>query len=210
MTHPRTLIREHMARELVRRGAWADSVFVSRSTPFSDEDHFPNVCVYTDGERTRNALGQQLLEQELSLLIEIRVARTPDEHQPWRHVDGLPSHPAQTTAADRELDDCCEAIESIVFSQFSNTSVVVEGQEITTDEISEVNTEIARSAEGEVPYVLAQIEFKLIYRACYPVPDVNTCPLEKILGEQRHRVCGVEGRGIHVTAYTPQPPQGAC
>ncbi|NVM87630.1 hypothetical protein FHT32_001269 [Variovorax sp. SG517] len=210
MTHPRTLIREHMARELVRRGAWADSVFVSRSTPFSDEDHFPNVCVYTDGERTRNALGQQLLEQELALLIEVRIARTPDAHQPWRHVDGLPSHPAQTTAADRELDECCEAIESIVFGQFSNTSVVVEGQKITIDEISEVNTEIARSSEGEVPYVLAQIEFKLVYRACYPVPNVNTCPLEKVLGELRHRVCGVEGQGIHANAYTPQPPQGAC
>jgi hypothetical protein len=210
MTHPRTLIREHMARELVRRGAWADAIFVCRSTPFTDEDHFPNVCVYTDGERTRNTLGQQLLEQELSLLIEIRVARTPDMHQPWRHVDGLPAHPGQTASADRELDECCEVIESIVFSQFSNTSVDVEGQRITTDEISEVNTDIARSAECDVPYVFAQIEFKLIYRACYPEPEVDTCPLEKVLGEQRHRVCGVEGLGIHVTASTPQPPQGAC
>ncbi len=210
MTHPRTLIREHMARELVRRGAWADAIFVCRSTPFTDEDHFPNVCVYTDGERTRNTLGQQLLEQELSLLIEIRVARTPDMHQPWRHVDGLPAHPGQTASADRELDECCEVIESIVFSQFSNTSVDVEGQRITTDEISEVNTDIARSAEGDVPYVFAQIEFKLIYRACYPEPEVDTCPLEKVLGEQRHRVCGVEGLGIHVPASPPQPPQGAC
>jgi hypothetical protein len=210
MTHPRTLIREHMARELVRRGAWADAVFVCRSTPFTDEDYFPNVCVYTDGERTRNALGQQLLEQELSLLIEVRVARTPDMHQPWRHVDGLPPQPGQGASADRELDECCEAIESIVFGQFSNTSVDVEGQRITTDEISEVNTDIARSAEGEIPYVFAQIEFKLIYRACYPIPDVASCPLEKVLGELRHRVCRAEGLGIHVTASTPQPPQSAC
>ena len=58
--------------------------------------------------------------------------------------------------------------------------------------------------------MLAQVEFKLVYRACYPVPDVNTCPLEKVLGELRHRVCGAEGQGIHANAYTPQPPQGAC
>lgn len=212
MAHTRTLIREHLARELVRRGAWADAVYVGRSTPIDGDSHFPNVCVYTPSERTRGVLSDQVLEQELSLQLEVRARRESDMLQPWRHVDGLPAHPALAADADRSLDDACEALERIVFALYSNCTLTIEGTQIWIDQVAEVNTEINHSADGEVPFTQAQIEFKLIYRSCYPAPDPQACPLEKFFGEIQPVTCNplASASPMRVSWDNPAGTAGLC
>ena len=189
MNHPRTLIREHMARTLVRNGAWADAVFVSRTTPISEDDHFPNVCIYTQSERTRETTSAHTARQEVSLLIEVRERRDANMLQPWRHIDGLPNIGAQTSSADRLLDDACLAIENLVFKTFSQRDLVIDGVQIFFHPITEVNTDITQSGDGIVPFCMAQIEFKLTYEACFDLPEVDTCPLLNLLGEIRQTPC---------------------
>lgn len=210
MTHPRTLIREHAAREIVRRGAYSEAVFVNRVAPFSDEDHFPNVCIYTDNESTAKVVNAQNFDQQLILLFEIRERRSPDMLQPWRAIDGMPAHPAQVTCADRLLDDVCEQIEAVVFAAFNLATFTVEGQKIQTGEITEVNTEISRGGDGDVPYMLAQLEFKLSYQACYPAAPIDTCPLEHFFGVQRHNTNGIEGQSVPVSLFRPSLPETTC
>ena len=190
MTHPRQLIREHIARELVPRGAWDRAVFVNRRTPIDQEDHFPNLCIYTQSERTSDKLNNDVRRQELALLIEVRTQRVPDMLQPWRHIDGLPAHPAQTTPADATLDDACEAVEQVVFGLFGRPGrITVRGVEIDFEGIEEVNTDISGSAEGEVPHELAQLEFRLHYYACTPEIESDTCPLTSLFGRITPVVC---------------------
>ena len=83
MTHTRTLVREHLARELVKRGAWKDSIYVDRATPIDDQDNWPNVCIFTQSERTTERKGNGSWMQELSLLIEVRERRQPDMDNAW-------------------------------------------------------------------------------------------------------------------------------
>ena len=190
MTHPRQLIREHIARELVRRGAWDRAVFINRRTPIDQEDHFPNLCIYTQSERTSDKLNNDVRKQELALLIEVRTQRAPDMLQPWRHIDGLPAHPAQTTPADATLDDACEAVEQVVFGLFGRPGrIALRGTEIDFEGIEEVNTDISGSADGEVPHELAQLEFRLHYYACTPEPGPDTCPLTRLFGQVIAKVC---------------------
>lgn len=204
MTHPRTLVREHLARALVRHGAWEDALFINRAAPISDDEHYPNVCIYTQTERTVRMLNAHEAEKELSLLIEVRERRR-DMLCPWPAVDGLPSKPATTQHADRLLDDCCEQIEAIVVALFSKTRLVIDGIEIDFQQLGEINTDISQSGEGVVPYTLAQIECKLIYRHCYAPLDLDTCPLQALLGVIQHTGCTtVPGQPVGTHAYPPQ------
>lgn len=214
MTHPRTLIREDLGRELVRRGAWADAVFVDRATPIEEEDVWPNVCVYTQTDRTSEFLTNAARRQELSLLVEVRAKRPNGVHQAAA-IEGMHHHPAQTGKASRLLDDACEVIEKIVFERYNNRTVELEGQTLIFDPISEINTDLSRNAEGEVPHVMAQIEFKLLYTACFPPLPPQTCPLEFVWGEINHVTCNpadpLNGkRSVGLSAQTPQPELGTC
>lgn len=204
MTHPRTLVREHLARALVRNGAWADALFINRAAPISDDEHYPNVCIYTQNERTLRMINAHEAEKELDLLIEVRERRR-DMLCPWPAVQGLPSKPATTQHADRLLDDCCEQIEAIVVALFSKSRLVIDGIEIDFQQLGEINTDISQSGEGVVPYTLAQIECKLIYRHCYAPPDPDTCPLGHLLGEIRHTGCtGTPGEPAYISALPSQ------
>lgn len=213
-SHPRTLVREHLARELVNRGAWADAVFVDRATPIEEEEVWPNVCIYTNSDRTSEFLTNDVRKQELSLLVEIREKR-PQRHLQQPAIEGMPFKPAQTGSATRLLDDACSAIEQLVFELFNNTRVTVEGQELLFDPLTEINTDLLRSAEGEVPHVLAQIEFKLIYQACFENPGPSTCALERFFGDIRHKTCNpadpLNGQpGVGLAVVKPQPELGNC
>lgn len=209
--HTRTLVREHIARQLVNAGAWVDSVYVDRATALSEDEPWPNICIYTQAERTKEVLGPLTRKQELSLLIEVRDKRTPDMQQHWRrNVEGLPNHPAQTGDASRKLDDACLIIEQVVFQTFSRKRLVLEGYTLDFDQIAEINTDLARSAEGEVPHVLAQIEFKLNYAACTEKVDIASCPLELMFGGVHYKTCNPEDPlngqvAVALTRHTPQP-----
>jgi hypothetical protein len=211
MTHTRTLVREHIARQLVNAGAWADAIYIDRATALSDDENWPNICIYTQTERTKQTLGPNTRKQTLSLLIEVRERRTPDMQQHWRrNVEGMPQHPAQTGDASRKLDDACKVIEDLVIQLFSKKRLVLEGTTLDFDQIDEVNTDLARSAEGEVPHVLAQIEFKLDYAACTDRVDLASCPLELMFGEIRFQTCKpndpMNGQvAVALTRHTPQP-----
>lgn len=209
--HTRTLVREHLARQLVNAGAWDSAIYLDRATALSDDDTWPNICIYTQSERTQQTLGPLNRKQELSLLVEVREKRTPDMVQYWqRNVAGMPQHAAQTGDASRLLDDACNIIEQIVFNLFNRKRLVLENTTLEFDQISEVNTDLARSAEGEVPCVLAQIEFKLVYTACTERIDLASCPLEKIFGEVRFQTCKPSdpmnnALAVALTRHTPQP-----
>lgn len=205
MTHPRTLVREHIARLLVRNGAWADALFVDRSAPISEDDHFPNVCIYTQSERTLEVPNDHEFKQELNVLIEVREMRRADMAAPWANIEGLPKQPAQAHNASRLLDDACEAIEGLVVAEFSRTRLVIEGVELDFEQINEINTDISHSGEGSVPYALAQIEFKLCYRKCFDAKVLDTCPLEYMLGEMRHTGCTTEGAAVPIQTRHLQP-----
>jgi hypothetical protein len=190
--HSRTLVREHLGRELVRRGAWQACVWIDRATPIQEEDPWPNVCVYTNTDRTSETFGDDAKKQELSLLVEVRARREPNGQNHGAAIDGMPEHPAQTGKASEILDTACAAIERIVFENFNNRTLLLEGQSLIFDLIAEVNTDLQRNSDGEVPHVMAQIEFKLIYTACFPPLPPETCPLELVLGEILHKTCDPE------------------
>jgi hypothetical protein len=190
MTHTRTLVREHLARELVNRGAWKDSIYVDRATPIEEDDNWPNVCIYTQSERTVESSGNSAWRQELSLLVEVRHRREADMSNAWsRNIPGMPNHGAQTADASRLLDDACKVIEQIVVQTFSRRNVKIEGENIRFEQIASLVTDITRSADGEIPYLLAQIEFKLMYEKCVDPLPLDTCPLEHIFGEQIIKTC---------------------
>lgn len=189
MTHPRELIRKHLARTLVRAGAWADAIFVNRAVPIDESEHFPNVCIFSQNERTLAMTNQHEAKQELALLVEVREMRQANLQQSWRQSDGTTGGLPTLAGADDRLDDACEVIENIVLQQFSNTRLNIDGVLIDFDEVSEVNTDISNSAEGIVPFLLAQIEFKVVYRRCFEVLDPISCSLEFLLGEIRHTGC---------------------
>ena len=200
MNHARTMIREHLARTLVRNGAWADAVFVSRATPISDDDHFPNVCIYTQSERTLSTTSAHAARQEVTLLIEVRERRAPDMLQPWRHIEGMPSVGGQTNPVDVQLDQACAAIENIVFANFSNADLKVGDVDIHFFQINEINTDITLSGEGVVPFALAQMEFKVVYEACFDLPEIETCPLLNLLGSLRQAPCRAGDDGATTVA----------
>lgn len=210
ITHTRTLVREYLARQLVKAGAWADAIYVDRATAIDENDTWPNICIYTQNERTKEVLGPNARKQTLSLLIEVRERRTPDMQQHWRrNIEGMPPHPAQTGDASRLLDDVCVVLEQVVFQLFSRKRLLLEGYTLDFDQIEEVNTDLARSAEGEVPHVLAQIEFKLNYAACTERVDLASCPLELLFGEIRFQTCKpddpMNGQiAVALTRHTPQ------
>jgi hypothetical protein len=190
MTHTRTLVREHLARELVRRGAWADAVFVDPATAIADDEHFPNICIYTQSERTTDRMGNNAWGQELSLLIEVRAKRPDDMNLPWSdNIAGMPNHPGQTGNTSRVLDDVCQDIEKIIISTFHRRNVKVEGQTLSFEAVSGINTDITRDASSEHLYVLAQIEFKLNYQHCIDPLPPESCPLEHIFGMQVVKPC---------------------
>lgn len=211
MAHTRTLVREHLARELVNRGAWQDSIYVDRATPLDDQDHWPNVCIFTQSERTTERKGNGSWMQGLSVLIEVRERRQPDMDNAWsRNIAGMPNHAAQTASASRLLDDACEAIEQIVIQTFSRSRVVVEGKQLSFDAISEINTDITRDVTGEIPYVLAQIEFKLNYERCVDPLPPESCPLEHVLGEIRFKTCSVGDKPVETRNDMPQDESIVC
>ena len=211
MTHTRTLVREHLARELVNRGAWKDSIYVDRATPLDDQDNWPNVCLFTQNERTTERKANGSWMQGLSLLIEVRERRKPDMDNAWsRNIAGMPSHAAQTASASRLLDDACEAIEQIVIQTFSRQNLVFEGEKLFFDAIDGINTDITRSAEGEIPYVLAQIEFKLNYERCVEPLPPESCPLEHVLGEIRFKTCSASDVPVVTRNDMPQSDVNAC
>jgi hypothetical protein len=182
--HPRQLIREHIARELVRRGAWGDSVFVNRVTNPDEDDPWPHICVYTQSERTADKLNNDTRRQDLQVLIEVRSRREPDMVRPFPRVDGLPNHPTQVHPADQTLDDACLAVEQIVFGLFGRPgNIKLDDQQIDFDGINEINTDISGTAEGLVPHMQAQIEFRFVYWACTPGIEPDTCPLTRFFGE---------------------------
>jgi hypothetical protein len=190
MKHTRTLVREHLARELVNRGAWKNSIYVDRATPIEEDDNWPNVCIYTQSERTVESSGNSAWLQELSLLVEVRHRREADMSNAWsRNISGLPNHGAQTADASRLLDDACELIEQLVIQTFHRRVVNVDDEKLQFEPITGINTDITRSADGEIPYVLAQIEFKLMYEKCVDPLPPDTCPLEHIFGEQMFKTC---------------------
>lgn len=193
MTHPRTLVREHVARLLVRNGAWDEAIFVDRVSPIQEDDPFPNVCIYTQSERTVLMNTQHSAQQELTLLIEVREKRHPDMAMPWAHIEGLPNLPGQSHNMGRLLDDACEQIEALVMAEFSRTRLELDGESFDFDQVNEINTDISPSGEGSVPMILAQIEFKLVYSRCFEVTEPTICPLEYTLGAMRHRVGTSEG-----------------
>lgn len=208
--HSRTLVREHLGRELVRRGAWESSVFLDRATPIDGDDVWPNVCVYTNADRTSENFGDDAKKQELSLLVEIRARREPNGQNHGAAVAGMPEHPAQTGKASEILDTACAAIERIVFENFNDRQLKIEGQSLVFDLITEVNTELHRNADGEVPHVMAQIEFKLIYTACFPPLPPDTCPLELVLGDIFHKTCNPDDplngeKAVSVVLNVPNP-----
>jgi hypothetical protein len=190
MTHTRTLIREHLARELVRRGAWADAVFVDPATAIADDEHFPNICIFTQSERTTDRMGNNAWGQELSLLIEVRAKRPSDMDVPWSdNIAGTPNHPGQTGNTSRVLDDACEEIEKIIISTFHRRKVKAEGQTLSFEAVSGISTDITRDANSEHLYVMAQIEFKLNYQHCIDPLPPESCPLEHIFGQQIVKTC---------------------
>lgn len=203
--HPRTLVREHAARLLVRMGAWDRALFVGRTAPFDQDDHFPNVCIFTQSERTLTKNNQHEAKQELSLLIEVRMKRVANMSAPWPHIQGLPNHPAQSQNADRDLDSACLIIENLIMAEFSHTRLTLGGEIFDFEEINEINTDISGSGEGAVPFVLAQVEFKLVYNHCYQAKVPQTCPLEYLLGEMRHKACADTGEAVPVENRTLQP-----
>lgn len=214
MTHPRTLIREDLGRELVRRGAWHDAVFVDRTTPIEEDDVWPNICVYTQTDRTSEFLDNESRRQELRLLVEVRAKRS-NGVRPAAAIAGMPNKPAQTGDASRLLDDACEIIERIVFERYNLRQIDIEGQILVFDAITEVNTDLNRNAEGAVPHVMAQVEFVLVYTACFPALPPETCPLEYIWGEINHVTCDPEdplnGKpAVVVGVPTPNPDLGNC
>ena len=214
MTHPRTLIREDLGRELVRRGAWQEAVFVDRATPIEEDDIWPNICVYTQTDRTSEFFSNDARRQELSLLVEVR-AKRPNGVQQAAAIEGMPNHPAQTGKGSRLLDDACEIIERMVFERYNNRTIEIEGYAITFDPITEVNTDLNRNADGEVPHVMAQIEFKLVYTACFPPLPPETCPLEFIWGDINHVTCNpqdpMNGKlAVALLAKTLHPDLGNC
>lgn len=210
MTHPRTLIRKHLAKTLVQAGAWGDAVFVNRVAPISDDEVFPNICIYTQNERTLNPTHQHELRQELSLLVEVREKRRTDLPQSWAYGGAAYEAPAAMRGADDLLDSACDAIESVVMSEFSQTRLTIDGEILDLEEVSEINTEISQSADGIVPFTLAQIEFKVVYKRCFERLDLTLCPLEYFLGEIRHTGCSNEpGSIVPVQLRSLQPALGA-
>lgn len=188
--HPRQLIREHIARELVRRGAWDSAIFVSRRTPIDQDDHFPNLCIYTPSERTESRTNDDTRKQELQVVVEVRTERVPDMVRPWHRVDGLPAHPALSHPAPATLDEACWALEQVVFSIFGRPArLVLQGTPIDIDGITEVNTDLNGSADGEVPYELAIVEFRVVYWVCVPALEPDACPLTTFYGAIQHVPC---------------------
>lgn len=199
MPHMRTLLREHVARLLVRNGAWESAVFVSRATGIDENTPFPNVCIFTQSERTITDRTTKEFEQEITLLIEVREHREATMELPWPHVSGLANIGAQTQHADRLLDDSCNAIEQIIVTNLSGQSFSAEGVELYVDEITQINTDLSYSSDGIVPYALAQMEFRLIYKSCFAPLPIDNCPLTSLLGEIRHKQCGDLGNPVGVS-----------
>jgi hypothetical protein len=216
MTHTRTLVREHIARELVNRGAWDRAVFVDPATAIDDDEHFPNICIYTQSERTTDRMGNNAWGQELSLLIEVRAKRPTDMNMPWSdNIAGMPNHPGQTGNTSRVLDDACAAIEQIIIATFHRRNVKVEGQTLSFEAVSGINTDITRDAGSKHLYVLAQIEFKLNYQRCIDPLPPESCPLEHIFGEQIIKTCNpadpLNGTATMPSGnYMPQPDVPVC
>jgi hypothetical protein len=216
MTHTRTLVREHIARELVNRGAWDKAVFVDPATAIDDDEHFPNICIYTQSERTTDRMGNNAWGQELSLLIEVRAKRPTDLNMPWSdNTAGMPNHSGQTGNTSRVLDDACAAIEQIIIATFHRRNVKVEGQTLSFEAVSGINTDITRDASSKHLYVLAQIEFKLNYQRCIDPLPPDTCPLEHIFGEQMFKTCNpadpLNGTAAMPSGnYMPQPDVPVC
>jgi hypothetical protein len=203
--HPRTLVREHAARLLVRMGAWDQALYVGRTAPIDQDEHFPNVCIFTQNERTLTMNNQHEAKQELSLLVEVRMKRMANMAAPWSHIEGLPNLPAQTQDADGVLDSACLIIENIIMAEFSHTRLTLGGERFDFEQVNEINTDLTPSGEGAVPFILAQIEFKLVYNHCYPAKVPETCPLEYALGVMRHKDCGDTGEPVPVQTRTLQP-----
>lgn len=200
MKHPRTLIRKHLANELVRLGAWGESVFINRVAPIDGDDVFPNICIYTPTERTKQAKSGNSYNQELHLTIDVRSQRP----------DGRSIADAGIGGADEILDDACMVIEQIIISNYSNKTLRVDGYEIRFSDASEINTEITHSGSGDVPHMLATIEFRLIYEACYEPLPVDTCPLALIFGEIKHMACLEQAVGINSLNEFGHPDYEEC
>ncbi len=189
--HSRTLITEHLAREIIRRGAWAEAVFIDRATAISSEETvFPNICIYANRERTQSGSGDEIKTQELTLSIEIRAKREPNMLNPWPAPEGLPRVSNQSFPANRILNTACRLVERIVFATFNRQQIVFdEGVQINFRQVAEINTEITHNAEGEVPFMLATLDFVLVYDMCYPFAEVVICDLTQIFGETTLSVC---------------------
>lgn len=173
--NPRTAIRERVRELLIQAGAWKRSVFVERTIAIDEDDNWPNICVYTPREITIQTTSNQNRKQEISLHVEVRVRSEPDiKARVDIGIDG------GKIAAD--LDDHCLAIEQIVLQNFSQADVIFGGNRFYFYPVSEINTDIARSAEGAVPHTMALIEFKLNYDNCFQASDPQTCPLERFFG----------------------------
>lgn len=203
--HPRTLVREHTARLLVRMGAWKDALYVGRTAPIDQDEHFPNVCIFTQNERTLNMNNDLEARQELTLLIEVRMKRTANMQGQWDAIEGLPALPAQSQPADRVLDSACFIIEKIIMAEFSRTRVKLGGEDFDFDQINELNTDLTPMGDGAVPFILAQIEFKLCFNRCFDAKPLDTCPLEYFLGEIQHKTCREDGQEVPVQNRSLQP-----
>jgi hypothetical protein len=183
------LVGEHVARLLVRNGAWQGAVFLGREAPVEDEEIFPNICVYVNDERTRDKSGDMQFTQELRLKIEVRERRQDTIDNDFPAPDGLPNHPALGHPAERRLGQATRVIKDLLIAEFSDRSLDLEGEPAKFDPILECNTEIARSVAGEVPHIMASIDLVLSMKVCYERAALETCPLTGIFGQINYTVC---------------------
>lgn len=202
---PRTAIRERVRELLIQAGAWKRSVFVERTVAIDEDDNWPNICIYTPREITIQTTSNQNRKQEISLHIEVRVRHEPD-------IDARVDIGIDGGELSEKLDEHCLAIEQIILQNFSQADVEFNGNRFYFYPISEINTDIARSAEGAVPHTMALIEFKLNYDNCFEAIAPQTCPLEKFFGAITQVDCKAvpTAESVPVNAVFSNPDLGAC
>lgn len=195
--HQRTVIREAAAKWLYDdpriKAIVGDNVFVSRKNAISSDQELPCICVDTPREETEKKKSESTSYQDLTLTVDIYVKRSPDMHNPWRVIDGMPNNPNTAHFADRLRDELALYAEEILLQKFLYTDIffIENGEQdcVSVNQYASVNTDIEHSSDGQLPYTYAGITFSLQYDRTIEREQVD-CNFNNFTIDFNHKTCG--------------------
>lgn len=165
MMHPRTIIRNALAKHLIDgNAAYSNRVFISRAAKLDGLNDLPCVCIYTNSETTESDTNNQhgILTQKLEIEVVVYARRAPDMQQ--YPLASFEQQPIQYATLAEDLDTICGEVEAKLFEFVSNQAVTYNNETVCLEDSLDLSTKIDQSDGGDVPYSIATISGFVMYK----------------------------------------------